>query len=188
MYTVDTSVWVNSSDALEVGHATSRTLLTELGVRNVPIIVPTLLLPEVAGAIGRTRQSAALGETFALQILSLPNVRLVHLDDSGALAALRLAAQYRLRGADSVYAAVALANNCTLISLDSEHLTRLSSVTTVQTPAQALATLSASARQLLLVDSTHAKRAGKRSALTCISPPNRWLLCYTSLTRLKELS
>lgn len=144
MYTVDTSVWVNSSDTLEAGHGTSRALLSELGARNLSIIVPGLLLPEVAGAISRTRQNAMLGETFALRIVALPNLTFVQFDDAGAYAALLLAAQHRLRGADAMYAAVALAHHCILISLDNEHLTRLSGVVTVQTPSQALAALSTS--------------------------------------------
>ena len=38
---------------------------------------------------------------------------------------LRLAAEHGLRGADAVYAAVAIEAGCTLVSLDGEHLTRL---------------------------------------------------------------
>jgi predicted nucleic acid-binding protein len=57
--------------------------------------------------------------------------------------ALPLAAQHRLRGADAVYAAVALAYTTTLISLDNEHLNRLSGIVSVLTPAQALAQIRA---------------------------------------------
>ena len=55
--------------------------------------------------------------------------------------ALELAAHYGLRGADAVYAAVAQRAACTLISLDNEHLTRLTDIVRVQTPADALAEL-----------------------------------------------
>lgn len=51
-------------------------------------------------------------------------------------------AEPRLRGADSVYAAVALTHRCTLVSLDGEHLTRLASVVPTVAPADALARLS----------------------------------------------
>jgi predicted nucleic acid-binding protein len=49
MYTVDASVWVNGFDQREAGHATSRQLLEVLRTRALPIIVPNLVLAEVAG-------------------------------------------------------------------------------------------------------------------------------------------
>jgi predicted nucleic acid-binding protein len=141
MYTIDTSVWVNGSDTLESGHDISRQLLTVVGQRALPIIAPTLLLPEIAGAISRTRANPLLGERFARQVAALPNLTLIALSDALAHHALALAAQQSLRGADSVYAAVAALHSTTLISLDNEHLTRLVGIVTVLTPAQALAVL-----------------------------------------------
>jgi predicted nucleic acid-binding protein len=68
----------------------------------------------------------------------LPNVIVVALDEALGYQARALAAQYGLRGADAVYAAVAQQAGCTLISLDHEHLTRLGSIVVVRTPAAAL--------------------------------------------------
>ena len=65
MYTVDASVWVNGFDQREAGHATSRQLLEVLRARALPIIVPNLVLAEVAGAISRTRNDPLWAETFA---------------------------------------------------------------------------------------------------------------------------
>jgi predicted nucleic acid-binding protein len=65
----------------------------------------------------------------------------VALDEALGEQARALAAQYGLRGADAVYAAVAQQAGCTLISLDHEHLTRLGNIVTVHTPATALAEL-----------------------------------------------
>ena len=59
---------------------------------------------------------------------------MVPLDARLADQASKLAAKHGLRGADSIYAAVANTYNCTLISLDNEHLTRLTGIITVQTP------------------------------------------------------
>ncbi|MBX0330038.1 PIN domain-containing protein [Oscillochloris sp. ZM17-4] len=143
MYTVDTSVWVNSSDTHEAGHEISRECLALLGQQGRHLVLPTLVLPEIAGAISRTRANATLGETFAAQVAALPNVALIPLDATLANQARILAAQHRLRGADAVYAVVALAAKTTLISLDNEHLTRLSGVVPVMTPAQLLAALRA---------------------------------------------
>jgi len=68
-------------------------------------------------------------------------VTVVALDEALGYLARALAAQYGLRGADAVYAAVAQQAGCTLISLDHEHLMRLGSIVVVRTPAAALADL-----------------------------------------------
>jgi predicted nucleic acid-binding protein len=141
IYTVDASVWVNGFDQREAGHATSRQLLQALRTRALPIIVPNLVLAEVAGAISRTRNDPVRAEAFATTLGRLPNVTVVALDVALGDQARVLAAQYGLRGADAVYAAVAQQAGCTLISLDHEHLTRLGSIVTVHTPAEVLAEL-----------------------------------------------
>jgi predicted nucleic acid-binding protein len=80
-------------------------------------------------------------EVFATTLGQLPNVTVVALDVALGHQARALAAQYGLRGADAVYAAVAQQSGCTLISLDTEHLTRLGSIIMVRTPATVLADL-----------------------------------------------
>ena len=82
MYTVDTSVWVNSFDQREPGHAISRQVLNLLAVQAAPIIVPYLLLVEVAGAISRTRQNPGQAESFATALSQLPNVVFKALDET----------------------------------------------------------------------------------------------------------
>jgi predicted nucleic acid-binding protein len=141
MYTVDTSVWVNGSDTLEAGHEISRACLQLLAQRGDHLVLPTLVLAEIAGALSRTRLDATLADTFAAQVAALPNVTLVPLDETLAHQARILAAKHRLRGADAVYAALALAAHTTLISLDNEHLTRLTGIVGVITPAQLVGTL-----------------------------------------------
>jgi predicted nucleic acid-binding protein len=142
MYTVDASVWVNGFDQRESGHETSRQVLELLRAQAIAIFEPMLVLAEVAGAISRTRQDPARAEAFALTLGQLPNVTILPLDEALGQQALALAAQHGLRGADAVYAAVAQQTGCTLISLDNEHLTRLSSVISVQTPEAAMTELS----------------------------------------------
>src|SRR5262245_11544594 len=141
MYTIDASVWVNGFDHREPGHVTSRQLLELLRVQGLPIIEPMLVLAEVAGAISRTRQDPAKAQAFATALGQLPNVTVVPCDTALGQRALELAAQHGLRGADAVYAAVARQAACTLISLDNEHLARLTDIVRVQTPEDALAEL-----------------------------------------------
>jgi predicted nucleic acid-binding protein len=144
MYTIDASVWVNGFDQREPGHEISRQVLELLGNHSIPIVVPNLVLVEVAGAISRTRNHPTQAQMFATALSNLPNVTIVTLDDVLAHQTLALAAQYGLRGADAVYGAVARRASCTLITLDNEQLTRLVNVITTQTPSAALVDLTAS--------------------------------------------
>lgn len=95
-------------------------------------------MPEVASAISRTYRDAIRGRLAAEQLRQLPNVDLVVLDTALAT---DLAADYALRGMDAIYVAVARQAGCTLVTLDGEVRRRAGSLLTVQTPAEALATL-----------------------------------------------
>jgi predicted nucleic acid-binding protein len=113
VYTIDASTWVNAFDQREPGHEDSRQLLELLADRAIPIVVPNLVLIEVAGAISRTRQEPVQAEAFAAALAQLPTVTLVTLDEALTRSAVALAAQQSLRGADAVYGAVALQSGCT---------------------------------------------------------------------------
>jgi predicted nucleic acid-binding protein len=137
-YTVDASVFVNGFNPYEAGHEESHRLLTLLQEQAAPIVVPTLLLPEVAAAIGRGRQDATLAREFAAALNHLPHLVLIPLDTTLAQQAADIAAQYRLRGSDAVYAAVALRFGSTLVTLDQEQRERVASVLLTRYPAEAL--------------------------------------------------
>ena len=135
---MDASVWVNGFDHREEGHQTSRQVLDLLKTQALAVVVPNLVLVEVAGAISRTRQNPQKAQEFANALRNLPNVTLLLLDEALTQRALMLAAQHGLRGADAIYAAVALQSGGTLVTLDNEHLTRLAGIVTTCTPAQVL--------------------------------------------------
>jgi len=139
MLTIDASVWVNADSPSEPDSASSRAFLDQVAAAGTIIFLPTLLRVEVAAAISRTRKDAALARDYSERLAALPFVRWIPLDVSLAAQASALAAEHGLRGADAVYAAVAMAHGCALISLDGEHLTKLVSVLQVRTPSQSLA-------------------------------------------------
>ncbi|MBI5762898.1 MAG: PIN domain-containing protein [Planctomycetes bacterium] len=139
MLTVDASVWVNADSPAEPESAASRAFLDQVAAARTTIVVPTLLRVEVAAAISRTRKDAALAREYAEKLVALPFVRWISLDPLLAMQASTLAADHGLRGADAVYAAVAMTYGCDLISLDREHLTKLAPVLQVRTPSQSLA-------------------------------------------------
>jgi predicted nucleic acid-binding protein len=139
IYTVDASVFLNAFNPYEVGYEESHRLLARLQEQSVPIIVPTLLLPEVAAAVSRGREDASLAREFAAALSRLPHLVLVPLDMALAQQAADVAAQYRLRGSDAVYAAVALRFGSILVTLDREQRERVAEALTSCYPADALA-------------------------------------------------
>lgn len=138
-YTVDASVFLNAFNPYEEGHGESRQLLACFQRQASPVIVPTLLLPEVAAAVNRGRQNEELAREFALALSRLPHLVMVPLDDTLARQALDVAAGYRLRGSDAVYVAVALRFGSTLITLDREQRERIIDVIAARYPSEILA-------------------------------------------------
>ena len=138
-YTIDASILTNALNSREQGSQESQKFLARVEQENCEIICPTLLIPEVAAALSRALGDHKKGMAFAMAVRDLPNLRLVSLDDSLAVAAAELAARHRLRGADAVYAAVAKQYQTTLVTNDRQQLERLSGVLPVKRPVQALA-------------------------------------------------
>lgn len=135
-FTIDASVFLNGFNPAEPGHPTSFEFLSRVQSEAVPAIVPTLLLPEVAAAIGRGQGNSDLGRQFAETLSNLPHLMFVALDTILAHQAAEVAAQHRLRGADSVYVAVALRFGCPLITLDREQHDRAASALATFYPAE----------------------------------------------------
>lgn len=138
-YTVDASVFLNAFNPYEARHEESHRLLALLQAQAVPIIVPVLLLPEVAATISRGRGDADLARQFAAALSRLPHLVLVSLDTILAQQAADIAAAYRLRGSDAVYAAVALRFGSALVTLDREQWERVAELLPTRYPAEALA-------------------------------------------------
>jgi predicted nucleic acid-binding protein len=138
-FTVAASVFLNGFNPYEPGHEESRRLLAQIQEQAIPIIVPTLLLPEVAAAVSRGREDAGLARRFSATLRRLPHLVLVPVDEILADQAADVVAQYRLRGSDAVYAAVALRFGSTLVTLDREQRERVAAVISTCLPAEALA-------------------------------------------------
>lgn len=136
--TIDASVFVSAFSPAESAHQDSKTFMAKVRDATTPVIVPTLVLPEVAAAISRGQGKPELGIAFALELVNFPNLVLVDVDGGLAKLAAETAAHHRLRGSDSVYAAVALRFGSLLVTLDSEQGERLKDVLSVHSPAQTL--------------------------------------------------
>lgn len=129
---------MNAFNPHEDGHAESLAILAAIQQSGDPVIVPTLLLPEIGSAVARTSDDTAGALKYASAIAALPHLTLVSLTSVMARQAAELAATYRLRGADAVYVAVARRYATTLVSRDEEQRSRAPAVVTCQTPEEAL--------------------------------------------------
>jgi predicted nucleic acid-binding protein len=102
------------------------------------VIVPTLLVPEIASSVARATDDTAGALQYAIATAALPHLTLVSLTAAVARQTADLAATHRLRDADAVYVAVARRYGTTIVSRDDEQRTRGAAVVTCATPEEAL--------------------------------------------------
>jgi predicted nucleic acid-binding protein len=129
---------VNAFNPHEEGHVQSLQILSAIQARGNPVIVPTLLVPEIASVVARATNDSAGALQYAVATAALPHLTLVSLTAAVAREAAGLAATHRLRGADAIYVAVARRYGTTIVSRDDEQRMRGAAVVTCQTPEEAL--------------------------------------------------
>jgi predicted nucleic acid-binding protein len=137
--TIDASVFVAAVRMEEEHYAVSRRFLHYVRAQAVNVFCPNLVLPECAAAIARPTGDSALAEELVALIESFLGLRLVTPELPLARRAAQIAIAHRLRGADSIYVAVAEVSNSLLITWDAEMLERGPAVVPTITPAQWLA-------------------------------------------------
>lgn len=131
---VDASVWVSRLAPADVHHAASRAWLETHAASGRQFVAPTLALSEIAGAVSRRTGNPKSAHDAVAVITRLPTLRLVSVDSNLAQTAARLAADHALRGADSVYVALALELGLPLITLDHEQLARTGGLISASKP------------------------------------------------------
>jgi predicted nucleic acid-binding protein len=136
VFTIDASVHINAIHSTEAGSAASQTFLAHIHLQSLPVFSPTLLLVEVAAAIGRVFNNPEQGTALSQALRLLPGNTWIPLDDGLADEASRLGAEQRLRGADAVYAAVARRYRTTLVTVDRQQIERLSRILDVRRPGE----------------------------------------------------
>jgi predicted nucleic acid-binding protein len=141
MYTLDASVVGRDFDPGDPEYAACHELIAQLDQQAIPVIVPRLLLAEVAGLARRLTRDPIRARLVVDAWRTFTHVQIVSLDDALIDTAAEIAADYALRGADATYVAVARQYNCTLVSLDREQRERAAAIVTTRTPAEALAEL-----------------------------------------------
>ena len=115
---LDASVWVSRLVSQDEFHAAVKSWMEEQREAGVQFISPALLLAEVGGAISRRTGNPALAKKTITQLENLPGLRLVEMDNELVRQAAKLAAELGLRGADSMYVAVARRLDLPLVTFD----------------------------------------------------------------------
>jgi predicted nucleic acid-binding protein len=126
-------VWVSYYNATDVNHGASAVWLQQQLKSRSPLVAPTLVLPEVGGAIAR-RVDRAKARQVINNLRSLTSLVMVGLDEPLYRLAATLAIDLQLRGADAVYVAVARHLNIPLVTWDKEMINRTSGLIQVFTP------------------------------------------------------
>lgn len=95
----------------------------------VKLYVPSIALAEVAAAVAR-RDDNNTHAARALELVQESGVEIIDVSRQLAMRAAELGIEYRLRGCDSVYVALAEQLQVTLVTLDREQLERTPNGTT----------------------------------------------------------
>ena len=137
--TIDASVFVSAAMPPEAQFGDSNSFLNKIRLNPQVIRCPSLLVPGSAASLARRTGSVGVGQNSIQWIMRFPGMNLLPLDGARALQAAQVAATYRPRGADAVYVAVAQEFGTTLVTWDTEMLTRGAQAVTVMTPSDWLA-------------------------------------------------
>ena len=135
---VDSSVLTAATIVPEPHHRAAESLMRSVNVRQVAIILPTLLIPEVMSALQRNRYPLARIRQLILAYresgMIMTPVDLELADEAGKIAMLQ-----GTKGSDSVFLALARLLGVPLITLDREQRERAPSDIEVFTPEEAFA-------------------------------------------------
>ena len=131
---IDASVWVSGFVPQDTHYLVTSAWLSQTLASGDNLVIPSLALAEVSGAISRRTGVAALGHQSAEQLLNAPGLGVVALDAGLGAEAARVAANLRLRGADAVYVVVAHSMGIPLVTWDQELHVRSSSYIEVLEP------------------------------------------------------
>lgn len=132
--TIDASVFVSAARPSEELYSLSNDFLQM--AKRMKIFCPTLILTECGAAIARPTGDHVLSKKLVSLVERFPGMNQVPLDLHLARRAADIAIEYRLRGADSVYVAVAEALDAILISWDAEMLERSPEFVLTMSPEQ----------------------------------------------------
>ena len=141
-YTIDASVFISAARMEEVHHLVSVDFLALLRRQQPLVFSPSIILAECSAAIARRTGNPIAAQDLVGVVKNFVGMNLVQVSVPIAERAAQIAAAQRLRGADSIYVAVAEESVATLITWDNEMLQRSPAVVSTITPADWLSSQS----------------------------------------------
>ncbi len=115
---IDASVWVSSANADEKDYAISVAFIQRVRYEQVEVLCPWLVLAECAAAIIRSTGNVEHADNLIGKIERFPKVTFNDVDERLVREAVDIVRKCGLRGADSVYAALAKVQEATLVAWD----------------------------------------------------------------------
>ena len=138
MSVVDASVWVSLLAADDVNHAASVQWFERQIAQGTPLAAPSLVLVEVAAAITRRTGDRTAVDIAVARLRRIPELVLVELTIDRATRAAAAATVLVLRGADAVYAALAIELGVPLVTWDRQQRERSAPLISVSSPTEDL--------------------------------------------------
>ena len=126
MYCIDASMLTNSVIVNGEFHEYSKGLLTVIKEREIMVVIPEIVLPEITSAISRGIGDPYRTIAVTSKLRQFPNFIFTPIDSDLADSSSKLAARYKLMGCDSIYVAVTSLFSAKLISLDNQQRKRAS--------------------------------------------------------------
>ena len=126
---IDASVWVSAADPRDDLSEPSRTFLSRIAARELPIILPEFAKLEIACALARRLRSAEHGRNLTDQMLESPRMSTYPVNRAVLRRAIDLGTRNQLRAGDALYAAVAQAAEGQLVAWDRELIERAGALT-----------------------------------------------------------
>ena len=134
MAVIDASVYVALINAKEKGHTSSWAWFEQTHKEQQTIAAPVILLAEVAAALSRGVGDLSLAHRVVGQLKRSRVIELVPVTHTLAEQAAVIAGDYRIRGCDAIYVALASQLEDCLITLDQQQLERAAAIVDIRKP------------------------------------------------------
>ncbi|MFW6195547.1 MAG: type II toxin-antitoxin system VapC family toxin [Chloroflexota bacterium] len=133
-FVVDASVWVSRFTGVEDRYNTSRIWLGERIRDRVTMVVPSIALPELGGALARRVGTEEPARRAVRLMFQIPGIRVVTIGDALGRLSAQVAVENRLRGADSIYVALAHRLGVPLVTWDKQQMDRAGPLALAMSP------------------------------------------------------
>lgn len=131
---IDASAWISRLLPNDSNHTPASNWIVHHISTGGRFVAPVLIVVETAATLARITGNQNLARNSISQLYTLRSMRLLPIDQALVDEAADVAVGFSLRGADSLYVAVAKMLGIPLVTFDNEQLTRPTSIITTIKP------------------------------------------------------